>query len=313
VRLRATAIIPAFVLVLVAMSHCTLSLLALGQARPPEADETQATVYFYRYKQFVGSSLEPPVYADEVELARMDNGRFFAAKFEPGVHTFRSSDRQSGIELKMEPGEQYFIRVEISPAILKGRGRLVAVPPEQGAFEIRRLEPLGPGKVKDRSRVIIAGRELNPDFRWRPPRVPSGVAPARVPPTAAGAARGAATPPPGAPLGTSAPTPTQPAPVEPAAAAPASAEPDTSKLESASREEEAPSAEPSTIVLKSTPDGADIMVDGKFMGSTPSTVRLTPGDHTITIERSGYRAWQRTMSVNPGGIVTVDATLERNP
>lgn len=80
----------------------------------------------------------------------------------------------------------------------------------------------------------------------------------------------------------------------------------------------APAAAPapeelSTAVLKSTPDGADVTVDGKFMGSTPSTVRLTPGDHTIAIEKSGYKAWQRTMTVNPGGIVTVDATLERNP
>jgi hypothetical protein len=69
----------------------------------------------------------------------------------------------------------------------------------------------------------------------------------------------------------------------------------------------------STAVLKSTPDGADVIVDGKFMGSTPSTVRLTPGDHMIAIEKSGYKAWQRIMSVNPGGIVTVDATLEKNP
>jgi hypothetical protein len=33
----------------------------------------------------------------------------------------------------------------------------------------------------------------------------------------------------------------------------------------------------------------------------------------IAIEKSGYRAWQRIMTVNPGGIVTVDATLEKNP
>ena len=75
----------------------------------------------------------------------------------------------------------------------------------------------------------------------------------------------------------------------------------------------APAAEEelTTAVLKSTPDGADITVDGKYVGSTPSTVRLAPGDHTITIEKSGFRAWQRTMTVNPGGIVTIDATLER--
>jgi hypothetical protein len=74
-----------------------------------------------------------------------------------------------------------------------------------------------------------------------------------------------------------------------------------------------PAEEMTTAVLKSIPDGADITVDGRYVGSTPSTVRLIPGDHTILIEKAGYRPWQRTMTVNPGGIVTIDATLERNP
>jgi len=69
----------------------------------------------------------------------------------------------------------------------------------------------------------------------------------------------------------------------------------------------------STIVVKSTPDAAEINVDGKYVGSTPSTVRLTPGEHVLSIEKSGFKTWQRTMTVNPGGIVTIDATLEKNP
>ena len=68
--------------------------------------------------------------------------------------------------------------------------------------------------------------------------------------------------------------------------------------------------EPSTVVVKSTPDGADITVDGRYMGSTPSTLQLAPGEHVVKIDRSGYRQWERIMSVNSGGIVTVDAKLE---
>jgi hypothetical protein len=67
----------------------------------------------------------------------------------------------------------------------------------------------------------------------------------------------------------------------------------------------------STLVVKSTPDGADITMDGKFVGSTPSTLRLAPGDHTIAVAKAGFKGWQRTMTVNPGGIVTIDATLEK--
>jgi hypothetical protein len=70
-------------------------------------------------------------------------------------------------------------------------------------------------------------------------------------------------------------------------------------------------AEPSIVVIKSTPDGADITIDGKFIGNTPSTIKLTPGDHTILIEKSGFKAWQRTMTVSPAGKVTVDASLEK--
>jgi|GEM_PF-554976 len=72
-------------------------------------------------------------------------------------------------------------------------------------------------------------------------------------------------------------------------------------------------AEPSTIVIKSTPDGADITVDGKFVGSTPSTLKLSIGEHTITIEKSGFKAWTRTMTVSSAGTVSIDATLQKVP
>lgn len=67
----------------------------------------------------------------------------------------------------------------------------------------------------------------------------------------------------------------------------------------------------STVIVKSTPDGADITVDGKYVGNTPSTVRLAPGDHAISVEKSGFKNWQRTMTASSGGIVTVDAALEK--
>lgn len=67
----------------------------------------------------------------------------------------------------------------------------------------------------------------------------------------------------------------------------------------------------STIVVKSTPDGAEISVDGKFMGSTQSTLRLAPGEHVIVIEKPGFKPWQRTMTVSSSDGITVDATLEK--
>jgi len=66
-----------------------------------------------------------------------------------------------------------------------------------------------------------------------------------------------------------------------------------------------------TVNVKSTPDGGDISVDGKFAGNTPSALRLPAGEHTILIEKSGMKPWQRTMTVSPGGNVTIDAKLEQ--
>ncbi len=71
--------------------------------------------------------------------------------------------------------------------------------------------------------------------------------------------------------------------------------------------------EPSTVAVKSTPDGANVAVDSKFVGITPSTLRLAPGDHTISIEKSGFKTWQRTITVSAGGNITIDPTLEKAP
>jgi hypothetical protein len=69
----------------------------------------------------------------------------------------------------------------------------------------------------------------------------------------------------------------------------------------------------SVVTFTSTPDHADITVDGKFLGTTPSTVRLVSGDHSVTIEKLGFKTWQRIMTVGVGGDVSLDVTLEKTP
>ena len=67
----------------------------------------------------------------------------------------------------------------------------------------------------------------------------------------------------------------------------------------------------STVDVKSTPDGAEITVDEKFVGNTPSSLRLSAGDHKIKLEKSGFKNWERTMTVGAGATATVNATLEK--
>jgi len=63
--------------------------------------------------------------------------------------------------------------------------------------------------------------------------------------------------------------------------------------------------------ITSIPDGADIEIDGSFVGNTPSTAELTLGEHTISVKKSGYKAWERKMKAG-GGDVKINAELEKN-
>jgi hypothetical protein len=155
----------------IASGVCVLGLVVLvtsqaaGAQGPPPVPQVQgaagavagesAVVYVYRYKQFMGSALEPSVYLDETELARMDNGRYFAVSVSPGSHMFRANDKQSGVVLDAQPGARYFIRIEIAAGMMKGHGRVILVQPEQGRFELAKLKTLEADKVKDKDRVSL--------------------------------------------------------------------------------------------------------------------------------------------------------------
>lgn len=54
--------------------------------------------------------------------------------------------------------------------------------------------------------------------------------------------------------------------------------------------------------ISSTPTGADIEIDGKFVGSTPSSISVAPGDHDVVVTKTGFTAWQKKVSVSAGHI-----------
>lgn len=65
----------------------------------------------------------------------------------------------------------------------------------------------------------------------------------------------------------------------------------------------------SEVSVGSTPAGADIELDGAFVGSTPSSIPVTPGDHTITVKKLGFTTWERKIKV-AGGKIQISAELE---
>ena len=63
------------------------------------------------------------------------------------------------------------------------------------------------------------------------------------------------------------------------------------------------------LEVSSTPDGADIEIDGNFVGSTPSTVGVAAGSHQLSVKKAGFKPWERKIAVSSGHI-KIDATLE---
>jgi hypothetical protein len=70
-------------------------------------------------------------------------------------------------------------------------------------------------------------------------------------------------------------------------------------------------AQPS-LSIESTPPGADIEVDGAFVGNTPSTISLAPGSHDIAVKKKGFADWTKKLTVT-GGSVHISAELEAVP
>lgn len=74
----------------------------------------------------------------------------------------------------------------------------------------------------------------------------------------------------------------------------------------------APAAAQASLIVESTPPGADIEIDGAFVGSTPSTIAVAPGSHQIAIKKKGFADWTKSLSVT-GGSIHLNAELEQAP
>jgi hypothetical protein len=61
------------------------------------------------------------------------------------------------------------------------------------------------------------------------------------------------------------------------------------------------------------PPGADIEVDGSFVGNTPSDVQVTEGEHAVTVRKAGYKDWERKLKVSGGSSVNLSSQLEKLP
>jgi hypothetical protein len=65
------------------------------------------------------------------------------------------------------------------------------------------------------------------------------------------------------------------------------------------------------LQLESDPLGADIEIDGSFVGNTPSDIEVAQGEHTVTVKKAGFKDWERKLKVSAGSNVHLSAALEK--
>jgi len=67
-----------------------------------------------------------------------------------------------------------------------------------------------------------------------------------------------------------------------------------------------------TVVITSDPPGADIYLDGKFIGQTPSTVHLAPGAHHMEMKLN-QQGWERDLEMLKDSQLTLHAAFPAQP
>jgi hypothetical protein len=65
--------------------------------------------------------------------------------------------------------------------------------------------------------------------------------------------------------------------------------------------------------FSSAPPGAEITLDGRYVGNTPSTVGVSTGTHVVVFFMPGFAQWKRELSVSSGSDLSVSATLQKTP
>jgi len=68
-----------------------------------------------------------------------------------------------------------------------------------------------------------------------------------------------------------------------------------------------------TLEISSTPPGAQVYIDGTYRGTTPVTVPLAAGPHTVVLRMPGFPDAQRTITIYAGSRHTMSATFGIQP
>jgi hypothetical protein len=86
------------------------------------------------------------------------------------------------------------------------------------------------------------------------------------------------------------------------AASPAAADPPAAQAK--------PAPPPPTLEVWSNPSGADIYLDGNYVGKTPYSATIPPGEHSVILRKKDFGTYERKVQVQTGK-AKVGAYLEQ--
>lgn len=64
------------------------------------------------------------------------------------------------------------------------------------------------------------------------------------------------------------------------------------------------------LAISSNPQGAQVLINGRAVGNTPTNVSVQPGQYNVEIRLSGYDVFRTTVSVSAGQTVNINAPLQ---
>jgi len=71
-----------------------------------------------------------------------------------------------------------------------------------------------------------------------------------------------------------------------------------------------PSAQNGSVAVTSIPNGASVILDDRYEGTTPVIITgILPGNHEISLTYPGYASWNQSLSVRSSGTTAVNANL----
>ncbi len=65
------------------------------------------------------------------------------------------------------------------------------------------------------------------------------------------------------------------------------------------------------LTITSQPDGAEIEINGEFIGNTPTTITTVDGKVTIKVTKNGYQPWERTLTLAGGDKRTIAVEMSK--